>query len=70
MLWDPSVGGSGAGNIPSQLYIGATGGAAARAKSSAAELRRIIKSIEDSVEGKSEAGNLTKNDDGTLTWSP
>jgi hypothetical protein len=70
MLWDPSVGGSGAGNIPSQLYTGATGGASARAKTSAAELRRIIKSIEDSVEGKSESGNLTKNDDGTLTWSP
>jgi hypothetical protein len=70
MLWDPSVGGSGAGNIPSQLYTGATGGASARAKTSAAELRRIVKSIEDSVEGKSESGNLTQSEDGTLTWSP
>jgi hypothetical protein len=48
-----------------------TGGAKERAKTSAAELRRIIKSIEDNVEGKSSSeGNLTKNDDGTLTWSP
>jgi hypothetical protein len=71
MLWDPSVGGSGAGNIPSQVYTGMTGGAKERAKTSAAELRRIIKSIEDNVEGKSSSeGNLTKNDDGTLTWSP
>jgi hypothetical protein len=70
MLWDPSVGGSGAGNIPSQLYTGATGGASARAKTSAAELRRIVKSIEDSVEGKSDQGHLTPNEDGTLTWSP
>jgi hypothetical protein len=69
MLWDPSVG-SDASNIPSQLYTGATGGASARAKTSAAELRRIVKSIENSVEGKSESGNLTQNDDGTLTWSP
>jgi hypothetical protein len=59
MLWNPvdPVGGT---------YSAVTGDAKLRAKSSAAELRRMMKSIGEENVG----GNLTRNEDGTLTWSP
>ena len=65
MLWNPvdPVGGA---------YSAMTGDAKLRAKSSAAELRRMMESISGSaVSGEADiGGNLTRNDDGTLTWSP
>lgn len=64
MLFDPSVNltSTGRANIPGQLYSAVRGNAKERAKSSAAELRRIIKNMADSVllqqDGRSDINDL------------